>query len=402
MVGRRRARTRVAGAAAALLAWAPAALAQDVVAAVIRVDYPSLLPLSRLDLPTEDAGLAGARLATEDNRTTGQFMGQTYEIETVVTSPEEAGAAFDALIAEGHRIVVVLARRDELLAFADAAPEGTLLLNARAGEESLRSEECRANVLHVAPSDGMRADALAQFLVWKRWDEWLLIEGSHPEDQALAAAYEAAATKFGANVVETLVFEDTGGARVSDSGHVQVQRQIPVFTQDAAAHDVVVAADANDVFAAYLPYQTWEAAPVMGSAGLRPLSWHPSHEGWGATQLQNRFEALAGRQMTEEDYQAWLALRVVGEAVTRTGSADPQAIRDFALGPEFTLAAFKGQPVTFRDWNGQLRQPILLSDGRMTVSVSPQEGFLHEVSPLDSMGLDRPESNCTAFQGGEE
>ncbi|MBP1807738.1 ABC transporter substrate-binding protein [Rubellimicrobium aerolatum] len=377
------------------------AAAQEVRAAVIRVDYPSLLPISRLDLPPEDLGHAGAMLATEDNRTTGQFMGQSYETETVAVPPEEVRAAFDRLVAEGHRIVVALARREELLALADAAPVGVLILNARATDEALRSEECRANVLHVAPSDGMMADALAQFLVWKQWDRWFLIHGSHPEDHALADAYRAAAAKFGARIVEEREFVDTGGARVADTGHVLVQRQIPVFTQDAATHEVVVAADASDVFAPYLPYQTWDAAPVAGSAGLRPLTWHPAHEAWGATQMQNRFEELAGRPMREEDYQAWLALRVVGEAVTRTQSADSVAIRDYALGPNFELAAFKGQPVTFRDWNGQLRQPILLGDGRITVSVSPQDGFLHEVSPLDTLGLDRPESRCTAFQGGQ-
>ena len=383
--------------AAALPAWAV-----EVTAAVLRVDYPELLPISRLDLPPEDLGFAGAALATEDNMTTGQFLGNTYEVHDVSTGPERAQAALDQLVADSYRIIVVLARREELLAFADSVPEGVLILNARATDESLRSEDCRGNVLHVAPSDRMLTDALAQFLITKRWDRWLLIHGSHPEDQALAEGYRASAAKFGGNVVEEREFEDRGGARVTDTGQAQVQGQIAVFTQDASRHDVVVAADASDVFAAYLPYQTWDPAPVTGSAGLRPLTWHAAHESWGATQMQNRFEELAGRPMHEEDYQAWLALRVVGEAVTRTQSADPQAIRDYALGPDFEIAAFKGQPLTFRDWNGQLRQPILLADGRITVSVSPQEGFLHQVSPLDSLGLDRPESACTAFQGEQE
>jgi ABC transporter substrate binding protein (PQQ-dependent alcohol dehydrogenase system) len=47
-----------------------------------------------------------------------------------------------------------------------------------------------------------------------------------------------------------------------------------------------------------------------------------------------------------------------------------------------------------RDWNLQLRQPILLFDGRNTVSVSPQEGFLHPTSELDTLGADRPETKC--------
>jgi ABC transporter substrate binding protein (PQQ-dependent alcohol dehydrogenase system) len=389
-------------ALAALGFLASPAWAVEVPAAVLRVDYPALLPISRLDLPPEDLGFAGAQLATEDNQTTGAFLGNTFTVHDVAVAPEGARAALDQLVAEGYRIIVVMAHRDELLAFADTVPEGTLLLNAEATDEALRSEECRANVLHVAPSDRMMTDALAQFLVWKRWDRWFLIHGSHPEDLALAEAYEASADKFGARIVETREFEDRGGARVTDTGQAQVQGQIPVFTQDAGRYDVVVAADASDVFAAYLPYQTWDPAPVTGSAGLRPLTWHPAHESWGATQMQNRFEELAGRPMREEDYQAWLALRVVGEAVTRTQSADPLVLRDYALGPDFEVAAFKGQPLTFRDWNGQLRQPILLADGRITVSVSPQEGFLHQVSPLDTLGLDRPESACTAFQGGQE
>ena len=65
----------------------------------------------------------------------------------------------------------------------------------------------------------MLTDALAQYLVWKRWTDWFLIEGSHPEDKALADAYKRAATKFGAKIVEERVYEDTGGARRIGLGH---------------------------------------------------------------------------------------------------------------------------------------------------------------------------------------
>jgi hypothetical protein len=41
-----------------------------------------------------------------------------------------------------------------------------------------------------------------------------------------------------------------------------------------------------------------------------------------------------------------------------------------------------------------MRQPILLAEARTLVSVSPQEGFLHEVSTLDTMGYDRPDTTC--------
>jgi ABC transporter substrate binding protein (PQQ-dependent alcohol dehydrogenase system) len=155
-----------------------------------------------------------------------------------------------------------------------------------------------------------------------------------------------------------------------------------------------VAADESEVFASYLPYRTWDPRPVAGSAGLVPTSWDGSHDQWGAVQMQERFMKLFSRRMTARDMQAWSAVRMIGEGTSRTRSADPKAMLDFLKGPDFALAAFKGQRLTLRDWNLQLRQPILLADGRMIVSVSPQEGFLHQVSELDTLGIDRPESKC--------
>jgi len=85
---------------------------------------------------------------------------------------------------------------------------------------------------------------------------------------------------------------------------------------------------------------------------------------------------------------------MIGEAAARTNSNRPAALLAYLRGPDFSVAAFKGQMLTLRDWDLQLRQPILLFDGRNTVSVSPQEGFLHPVSGLDTLGFDRPESKC--------
>lgn len=385
-------------AALCVLVTAGTAAAIDVKAAVLRIDYPDLLPISRYDLRPPDLGFAGAALADEDNGTTGSFLGHSYETTAVAAPPEEADAALEGLLAEGIRIVVILANAEDLLRLTDRAAEaGALVFNARTPDLAVRDGECRANLLHVAPSYAMLTDAVAQFAVWKKWTDWLLVSGSNPEDVALAEAYRKSARKFGARIVDDRVFEDTGGARRTDSGHVLVQRQLPTFLQDAEDHDIVVAADQTDYFARYLTYHLWEPRPVMGSGGLVPTTFHGAHEAWGATQYHTRFEALTRRYVQPEDYNVWLALRVVGEAVTRASTAEPDGVRDYALSDAFELAAFKGQKVTFRDWNGQLRQPILLYDGAITVSVSPQEGFLHQSSPLDTMGLDRPESACTAF-----
>jgi ABC transporter substrate binding protein (PQQ-dependent alcohol dehydrogenase system) len=352
--------------------------------------------VSLLDIPPADDLVAGARMAMEDNNTTGRFLDQSYAIVDSKIEPEDdvARAARTTLDA-GVRFFIVDLPPDKLLAVADAVRDaGALVFNAGAPDERLREEDCRPNVFHTAPTRSMLADGLAQYLVWKQWPRWLLVVGSHPEDKLLADAYRHAAKKFGAKIVAERVYEDTGGGRRSDTGVVQVQRQMPVFTQNAPDHDVLVAADESDVFAGYLPYRTWQPRPVTGSAGLWPTSWDASHELWGAIQLQNRFAQNFKRAMTARDNQAWVAMRMIGDAVARVGSADPQAVRAFLLSPDFSVADFKGQALTVRSWNLQLRQPILLTDGRGTVSVSPQEGFLHQTSELDTLGFDRPETKC--------
>jgi len=384
----------IAGLALASLAQ-PVAAETTYRAAVIRVDAPGPLPISRLDLPPADQGMAGARLGTADNATTGAFMKQAFRTDEVIATPQTVEAEMARLLEEGVQWFVLLADAPTQLRLADMAGDRAIIFNARASDDSLRGADCRANMLHVAPSDAMLTDALAQFLVWKRWGDWFVIEGSHPADQALAASYRRAAEKFGARITQSRIFEDTGGARRTDSGHVQVQAQMPVFTQGAAAHHVVVAADHSGVFADWLPGHTWDPRPVAGSAGLRPVTWTPAHEAWGATQWNSRFEKLAGRPGTPIDYQTWTALRVIGEAATRTKGGDFDALRDYILSPAFDLAAFKGQKLTFRLWDGQLRQPILLASGNVVTSVSPQAEFLHQVSQLDTLGIDAPESACT-------
>jgi ABC transporter substrate binding protein (PQQ-dependent alcohol dehydrogenase system) len=382
-------------AIALLFALTPVALAEPIEVKVGYMRVPeSKAAISLLNVPPANDGLAGAQLAIEDNNTTGKFLNQKFLLEEVrLKETDDPAAAATALAGRGVSIVIADLPADALRKAADAQ-RGILFFNAGALDDRLREEDCRANLIHTAPTRSMLADALAQYLVWKKWRRWLLVVGSHPKDKLYAVALRRAATRFGAKIVAERVFEDTGGARRTDSGTLQIQRQIPVFTQSAPDHDVLVAADESEVFANYLPYRTWEARPVAGSAGLVPKSWDAAHDQWGANQLQNRFVAMFSRRMTARDGQAWVAARMIGEAVSRGQTADPKAMIEFFTGPDFALAAFKGQKLTLRDWNLQLRQPILLSDGRVIVSVSPQEGFLHQVSELDTLGYDRPETKC--------
>src|ERR1700704_986037 len=352
--------------------------------------------LSMVEQPAENDGVAGARLAIDDNNTTGKFLNQHFTLEEFrLKDGDDAANAAVALADRNIAFIITDLPTDSLLKAADALRgRGTVLFNAGAIDDRLREEDCPTNVIHAAPTRSMLADGLAQYLVWKQWKRWMMVVGSHDEDKRFAEALRRSATRFGAKIVQERVFEDTGGARRTDSGVTLIQRQMPVFTQQTPVYDVLVAADESEVFASYLPYRTWDPRPVAGSAGLVPKSWDAAQDQWGAVQMQNRFFKLNSRRMTALDMQAWTAARMIGEAASRTNSRDPKSLLDLLKGPDFSVAAFKGQRLTLRDWNLQLRQPILLADGRMIVSVSPQEGFLYQVSELDTLGLDRPETKC--------
>jgi ABC transporter substrate binding protein (PQQ-dependent alcohol dehydrogenase system) len=358
--------------------------------------YEPHLTLSLLDLPPRDEGIAGANVAIGDNNTTGKFLDQKFTLDTVEIKPDsDVVEPFNELIAKGDRYVVADLSAKQLLSIADIARDkGVLIFNIGATDDSLREEDCRINVFHIVPTRSMLADALAQYLIVKKWPKWVLLYGSHEKDHLYADALRRAATRFGGEIVAEKEFKDTGTARRTDTGATQIQQQISVFTQDLPEHDVVLVADESEVFGTYVPYRTWMPRLVAGTAGLVPSSWHPASEQWAGIQMQSRFLKTTGRRMLSKDMSAWTAVRAVGEATTRTNGNDPKKIDAYIRSDDFSVAAFKGQKLTFRKWNLQLRQPILLGDAKSVVSTSPQEGFLHQVSTLDTLGIDLPETKC--------
>ena len=272
-----------------------------------------------------------------------------------------------------------------------------MLFNASAPDDSLREADCRPNVMHTAPARSMLTDALTQYLVWKKWTKWFLVAGTLPEDKAYADELRRSAKRFGATIVEERTFAYDPGSRRSDGGFEQIQQQIPTFTQGAKPHDVVMVADEGELFGEYLPFRTWDPRPVAGTAGLIATPWHPALELWGGTQFQNRFKRLANRIMRPLDYNVWLAVRAIGEAASRKRTGDFKELIAYMRSKDFELAGFKGVKTTFRDWNGQLRQPLLVATPKLLVSVSPQPVFLHQFTELDTLGYDRPETKCKAY-----
>lgn len=379
------------------LILAAPALAQEstLPIAVITQTKPPSQPVSRLDDVVTDEGLAGARLGLADNQTTGRFTKQRFIlVEKQVPEGDNPAEALQSLAQEGIRFVIVAADAPFLQSLAPtAASRDILLLNAGAPDDNLRNEACGRTMLHTLPSRAMLADGLAQYLLAKKWKRWFLVTGRHPGDKALAEAFKKAAKKFGHEIVAEKEWTFQPGNARTDTGHVQLQTEIPTFTQ-GPDYDVLVVADEANEFGDYLEGRTARPRPVAGTHGLVATSWSPVSEQWGATQLQNRFEQQAKRRMTAVDYASWVTVRSIGEAAFRTKSTDPDTIAAYMRSPEFLLAGFKGQGQSFREWDGQMRQPILIVNQRLMVSASPQPGFLHRGSELDSLGTDKEESRC--------
>jgi len=345
--------------------------------------------LSNLDPVLEDEGFYGVKLALEDNLTTGRFLGHDYKVEFHrILLEEDLISEFEKLLKKGKKYFVVDLNESELLSLMKLSGiDDVLIFNTRAKNDSLRNENCKKNFFHIAPSYSILSDALTQYLVKKKWKKWFLVTGPKENDRLYAQALKSSAKKFNIKIKEEKTWDFTSDLRRTAG------KEVPIFTK-GSNYDVLVVADEAGEFGEYLAYRTWDPRPIAGTQGLKPNSWHRTHEQWGATQMQNRFRRESGRWMTEVDYHAWTAIRALGETITRTQSNDVKKVQEYLLGDKFGLGAYKGVKVSFRSWNGQLRQPVLLAAPRSMVSVSPQEGYIHPVSELDTLGKDQPESSC--------
>ncbi len=348
--------------------------------------------LSSLVSWPDDEGEIGAVVGISDNNTTGKFLKHEYTLERIIVAADDdiIAAAENALA--GSRLVIANVSADNLLKIANLPQaQNDLIFNAGSADNILRDTDCHANILHTLPSRAMLTDSLMQFLNKRRWNSVFLLEGNRKVDQAFADSVRRSATKYRISIDHEKRWIDDSDFRRSAAS------EIPVFTQ-ARKYDVVIVADEDDDFGQYVLYNTWLPRPVAGTAGIEPTAWDRVVEQWGAIQLHNRFTETAARPMNSIDYAAWAAARTIGEAVTRTKSIEPSELKTYILGNDFSLAGFKGTKMTYRKWNGQLRQPIPLVHPQSLVALAPIEGFLHQSSELDTIGLDQPESKCQAME----
>lgn len=329
------------------------------------------------------------KAAMKESRIVGRAIGFKFKLSELKLNREGSPAqAIRHHIAEtGSRIFILDVPLEDLAGISGSlSNDDVILFNPRHRNMSLRRENCRKNLLHTIASEAMLADGLAQLLRKYNWTRVLMLVGDQEPDKISADAFADAANKFGLQIVARRDFVPTNDPRQRD------QNNISLLTQ--GSYDVVHLSDHTGDFGRYVPFQTAQPRPVVGDHGLRSSGWHWTWERHGAPQLNQRFARKAKRDMAGPDWAAWAAVKSVVEAVTRTRQTGTVSIANHLRGDQFVLDGYKGPPGSFRNWNNQLRQPVLLHTHDAVIARAPLDGFLHQTSTLDTLGDDKPNSAC--------
>lgn len=342
----------------------------------------------RLPLQAGGRPLAGIELGVKDAKFALMQSGISLQIhKTLFRKPDQLEESLSKLFDKGVQHIVLDLPADMVERASRAAKElPVLLYNVSALDDSLRTEHCAPHLLHTVPSHRMLADATAQLLTARKWKNLLLLQGIEPQDQPWVQSFNAAAKRFG------LKIHDRRDFIVDNNPRNRSQNNISLLT--GGDYDAVVVLEARGEFAAAVPYSTLLPRPVLGSAGLTPSWWHWSWERHGAPQLQGRFRKLSGRDMSGQDWSAWVVVKALVQSIQRSESSDFNTLRAYLLDQKLEVDGFKGTRSNFRPWNGQLRQNIFLSDGRWVIARAPLDGFLHPKENLDTLGASEREVKC--------
>ena len=273
------------------------------------------------------------------------------------------------------------------MASAPAALPPAVYFNIGSGADDLRASACSAVLLHTYPSEAMRSDALAQFLAAHSWSQALVLYGPRAQDKLQLDAFARSAHRYGVKLTKSLPFKLSTDPRERDLGNVRL------LTNDRN-HDVVVVIDSDGEFARSVPFNTQWPRPVVGAAGLVAQAWNAQWELNGGPQLTRRFAKLTHRAMTGQDWAAWAAVKSIVSVLSAQPKASAAEQLRLLRSGQLYVDGFKGPRLSFRPWDGQLRQPLLLADGDGVAAVAPFDGVMHPTEVLDTLGVDEKESTC--------
>lgn len=381
-----------------LAVMATVLLGSSAVAAPVTIGYLGLtddaryhpdIVYTRIEIAPGGNPVDGATMGVEDLKVVSDAVGQTVGLDhqEAADAPNLVAKVQD-MVAEGENFIILDLPADLVDQVAAATTElPVTLVNATAPEDYLRTR-CYPNLLHTAASDRMTSDALVQLLRTRDWTRILMLVGPHERDAALAAAFRASAERLRLEIVDERQFTLS-----TDPANREANN--PQLITGGIDYDIIYIADSEGEYGRYLPYNTQLPRPVVGSTGLVASEWQWAWDRDGSTQVTVRFEELTdGRRMTGQDWATWIAAKSIVTAYAKARSEDPAEIAAYLRSSRLKMDGAKGVQLNFREWDGQMRMPIVLATHNAVIAEAPLEGFLHQVTTLDTLGTDQPEHQC--------
>jgi ABC-type branched-subunit amino acid transport system substrate-binding protein len=372
-LGRRAFLASLSGGGAALLAARPAR-AEDVVTVglLLPADADRATELSR-----------GAALGLDDANALATLFAKRLRLET---ETDRAGSsAGRALARTGALAVVGGAGPSGGETLLQVAGEGIPVLNVGAPDDRLRNDACDRRAFHVTPSVSMYVDALTQVLIEQRkLPRWSVVSDGSPRGAEIEAAARRSVARRGGSLAPDATAADVLLLAVDDRG------------LDAAMARAIAEGRRPDRIAAI--GESGMRLPAERAAGIWALGWHQELERFSARELNGRFRRRWNAPMTETAWAGWAAVKLVGEAVVRASATDGAALVAFLeSAPPFD--GHKGEALTFRKWDHQLRQPLYVAGVRKREEIGGPLGPLAVLADvggknLDALGTAMTDSRC--------
>ena len=372
-LGRRAFLASLSGGGAALLA-ARAACAEDVVTVglLLPADAERATELSR-----------GAALGLDDANALATLFAKRLRLEP---ETDRAGSSAGRVLARtGTLAVVGGAGPGGGEALLQVAGAGIPVLNVGAPDDRLRNDACDRRAFHVTPSVSMYVDALTQILIEQRkLPRWSVVSDGSPRGAEVEAAARRSVARRGGSIGPDAAATDVLLLAVDDRG------------LDAAMARAIAEGRRPDRIAAI--GESGMRVPAERAAGIWALGWHQELERFSARELNRRFRRRWNAPMTETAWAGWAAVKLVGEAVVRAGATDGAALVAFLeSAPPFD--GHKGEALTFRKWDHQLRQPLYVAGARKGEEIGGPLAPLAVLADvggknLDALGTAMTESRC--------
>jgi ABC-type branched-subunit amino acid transport system substrate-binding protein len=342
-----------------------------------------------LILPAEANAAAdlgrGAALGVEDANALATLFGKRLKLQTETAGEGAALQAGRALSRAGALAIVGGAGPAMGEALEALAADGTVVLNVGAPDDRLRGERCDRHAFHVFPSIAMYVDALALVLIERRQlMRWALATDGSPRGAEIEAAARRSVARRNGTVISDGSAADVLLLAMQDSS---VRAAVARATgQGRAADRIAGVGDAGLHLLADQP------------AGLWSVAWHHDLERFSGRELNSRFRRRQNAAMVGVSWAAWAALKLIGEGAVRGGASDGPALINFLeSAPPFD--GHKGDALTFRKWDHQLRQPLyVIGPRKREASGAPSDPFTviadTGTANLDALGTPMAESRC--------